>query len=362
MLNLSADQPEEKARQPEHESTGLLGLVDYAVPEVSERVEAAIRAEREHALVMLDQAISPPPRSIRDRLVVIGLVASVLFHLGVILLLPQGEKLYREIAGVRPPPEEKIPPVYLFPYLQHDKSETPSKRHSPRSDLSRRAHGGEGQPDTRPGSRGNTPEPRLEPPPGRPAAVTPPAAPRGGAEVPPAVQSDESQTAQASKVPGGDANGADAVLHARRSGAQAAQPVLRGLPVVGRPGGLGGGAVPDRRGGQVDLGPLSFDTEWYDWGAYAAEMLRRIKYHWMIPEIAQFGVPGVVRVRFYIERDGHVTGVTILSESGHPSMDFAARDAILNASPLPPLPADLTGVDHEGVTIAFFYNTKPPET
>ena len=62
--------------------------------------------------------------------------------------------------------------------------------------------------------------------------------------------------------------------------------------------------MPDRRGGQVDLGPLSFDTEWYDWGPYAAEMLRRIRYHWDIPEIAQMGVPGVVRIHFFIERNG----------------------------------------------------------
>jgi hypothetical protein len=42
-------------------------------------------------------------------------------------------------------------------------------------------------------------------------------------------------------------------------------------------------------------------------------------------------------------------------------MTFAARDAILNASPLPPLPADLTGVEREGVTITFYYNIRPPD-
>jgi protein TonB len=73
------------------------------------------------------------------------------------------------------------------------------------------------------------------------------------------------------------------------------------------------------------------------------------------------GVPGVVRIHFFIERDGRVTGVEIERESGHPPLDFAARDAILNASPLPPLPADLGGTFHEGVTITFYYNTKLPE-
>jgi TonB family protein len=109
------------------------------------------------------------------------------------------------------------------------------------------------------------------------------------------------------------------------------------------------------------MGPLSFDTEWYEWGPYAAEMLRRIRYHWDIPEIAQVGVPGVVRIHFFIEKDGRVTGLEIQRVSGHPSLDFAARDAILNASPLPPLPADLGGLGHEGVTITFYYNTPVPE-
>jgi TonB family protein len=68
-----------------------------------------------------------------------------------------------------------------------------------------------------------------------------------------------------------------------------------------------------------------------------------------------------VRIRFTIERDGRVSGIEIQQESEHPPMTFAARDAILNASPLPPLPADLTGVEREGVTITFFYNMRPPD-
>ncbi|HNX51831.1 MAG TPA: energy transducer TonB, partial [Thermoanaerobaculaceae bacterium] len=108
-------------------------------------------------------------------------------------------------------------------------------------------------------------------------------------------------------------------------------------------------------------GPLSFDSQWYEWGPYAAEMLRKIRYHWEIPEIARLGVGGVVRIRFFIERDGRVTGLAIEMPSAHPPMDFAARDAILNASPLQPLPADLVGVEREGVTITFYYNTPIPE-
>ncbi len=47
-------------------------------------------------------------------------------------------------------------------------------------------------------------------------------------------------------------------------------------------GGEDGGGF-EREGGFVDSGPLSFDTVGYDWGAYAAEMIRKIKRNWDVP-------------------------------------------------------------------------------
>ncbi len=117
---------------------------------------------------------------------------------------------------------------------------------------------------------------------------------------------------------------------------------------------------PDTDGGQVDTGGLSFDTQWYDWGPYAKAMLAKIRRHWRIPEIARLGVEGVVKIRFFIERDGTVTGLQIIDEIGKPPMDFAARDAIADSSPFEPLPSDLGDVDREGVTITFLYNATPP--
>jgi TonB family protein len=72
-------------------------------------------------------------------------------------------------------------------------------------------------------------------------------------------------------------------------------------------------------------------------------------------------VTGVVRIRFFIERDGTVTGLRILNESGKPPMDFAARDAIGHSSPFDPLPSDLGGAEREGVNITFYYNARPPQ-
>ncbi len=358
---MPAQEPDEQANGEEQPRGALLGLVDYTPPPPTAAFEADAALMRSHDMVMLGELVSPRPISWRERGLWLALVASLAFHLVLVFLLPAGQRLLARQAEAQRV-DEKVPPVYLFPYLPKQKVEPPSRPKAPLSDLSRRAHGGEGQPSTTPGSHGNTPEPRLEPPrgggvfvPPRPAAVPP----AGGAVVPPARVSPESQSGEAPGKQAAADQGADAVLRVPRAGAASAAPPLKGLGPMGVAG--SGGAIPDRPGGQVDLGPLSFDTQWYDWGPYAAEMLRRIRYHWVIPEIAQLGVPGVVRVRFYIERTGRVTGVTIEKESDHPPMDFAARDAIVNASPLPPLPGDLTGVDREGVTITFYYNVKPPE-
>jgi TonB family protein len=314
-------------------------------------------------LFLLNERVSPRPLRLRDRPLLLALVISVLFHLLLVTQL-RTNSLLQTIMGVRnlqarPKPPEDNTPFYEFVQLPKQLREKPSRR-APASDLDRRAHGGVGAPALTPGSRGNTPELRLEPDatrqaakPGRPAegersaSQTPGRGAQSGEE-------QDSETKVADK-------GADTILLQPKTGG--APQGAGGLKGLGGYGTLGspGGAAPDRRGGQVDLGPLTFDTEWYDWGPYAAEMLRRIRYHWEIPEIAQMGVPGVVRIHFFIERNGTVSGIEIQSGSGRPPLDFAAHDAIQNASPLPPLPADLGGVFHEGVTITFYYNTAVPE-
>jgi len=284
----------------------------------------------------------------------LALELSVLAHLLLALSLPPVHAALASLLPVRQP----IPPVaeaddnplrFELVELPDQREEEPSRPDAPVSDLSRRAHGGQGEQDTRPGIQGTTPELRMAP--GQPGV---PSAPGGQPNVP------ESPREETGDDVRRDDAGASTILAEPRPEPTAAAPILRGIAPGSGPPAIPG-AIPDRRGGQVDLGPLSFDTEWYDWGPYAAEMLRRIRYHWQIPELARLGVPGAVRIRFVIERDGSVSGVEVQRESEHPPMTFAARDAIINASPLPPLPADLTGVEREGVTITFYYNMRPPD-
>jgi len=114
--------------------------------------------------------------------------------------------------------------------------------------------------------------------------------------------------------------------------------------------------------GYAKDGPLSFETQWYDWGEYAQSMVARIRVNWYnnMPQIIQTGLKGVVVIRFTIHRDGSITGVTMLSSSTIPPYDFAAKKAIELSSPLNPLPKDFPNAT-ERVTAAFFYNQEPPK-
>jgi TonB family protein len=306
---------------------------------------------------------------LRNRRVRLAVELSVLLHLLLAWVLPEAQAMAAMLlpvprVKVAAAPQEDKPLAFQLVELPNQKEEKPSRRDAPGSDLSRRAHGGEGEKADKPASRGTTYDLRLAPGAAShvpPAGMTAPPPSRSAAtqarQAPPQAQPESLPSTEGSPAA---PDSAATVLRPEVRQPTPSKPILQGLaPLANVP--PSGGAAPDRSGGQVDLGPLSFDTQWYDWGAYAAEMLRRIRYHWNIPEIAQLGVQGKVRIHFTIERDGRVSGLSILRESGHPPMDFAARDAILTASPLPPLPADLIGVDREGVTIAFYYNVRPPD-
>ncbi len=137
---------------------------------------------------------------------------------------------------------------------------------------------------------------------------------------------------------------------------------------VGKVASLGGGQNLDLSkiggGGDkgfVEQGPLSFETQWYDWGAYAQSMVSKIRINWYdnMPPLIRTGMKGVVTIRFTIQRDGSITDLTILGSSTIPPYDFAAKKAIELSSPLNPLPKDFPN-SSERVTAMFFYNQEPP--
>lgn len=113
--------------------------------------------------------------------------------------------------------------------------------------------------------------------------------------------------------------------------------------------------------GFAEQGPLSFETQWYDWGPYAQSMVSRIRVNWYanMPQIIRTGLKGQVTIRFTIQRDGRLTDITILKSSGVPPYDYAAKKALELSSPLQPLPKDFPNPS-ERVTAMFFYNMEVP--
>ena len=136
---------------------------------------------------------------------------------------------------------------------------------------------------------------------------------------------------------------------------------------VGKIASLGGGNDLDLgkfgggEKGKAEQGPLSFETQWYDWGDYAQSMVSRIRVNWYanMPQLIRTGMPGKVTIRFTIHRDGRISDVTILEGSGIPPYDHAAKKAIELSSPLNALPKDFPN-PYERVTAMFFYNMEIP--
>jgi TonB family protein len=309
-------------------------------------------------------------------------LASVVAHALLLILLLRAPAVRSDpskglLAALVPPPksdQEKIPLVFR-------ESPGPARENPKKSDLSdadRRAGGGDPSrrradtpfvPD-RAGKQGLRPGPQR--PPSAPAVPPPGQNARQAEALRRAPSRGPEEGAKAESAP--NANEPGLVVPRSNSNAPTgAQPGSAAVPTlqelnqairdaardVGAAGEQGAG-FPNPDGGFVDSGPLSFDTTWYDWGPYAAEMIRRIKLHWDVPDIARLNLKGKVTIRFFILADGRVEGATVLSRSGVPPFDYAALQAILTSSPFRPLPKDL-GSEREGVTVTFFYNIRPGE-
>lgn len=176
----------------------------------------------------------------------------------------------------------------------------------------------------------------------------------------------QASAADASSQSEASASMSDLVYH-KQSQASAAVDWRSAIKEVGKVASLGGSQQNmdlGNNGGEkgfAENGPLSFETEWYDWGAYAQSMVSRIRVNWYanMPDLIRAGMKGFVTIRFTIQRSGQITDITILNGSGIPPYDFAAKKAIELSSPLNALPKDFPN-NSERVTCMFYYNLEPP--
>lgn len=117
----------------------------------------------------------------------------------------------------------------------------------------------------------------------------------------------------------------------------------------------------NRRSSLKTNSAISFDTQDFDFGPYAAILYRIVKSNWFIPYAArELGLRGVTVLRFRITKDGRVVGLHLVHSSGIDPFDAAALNAIQLSNPLPALPKEYPK-DSVGVTFAFYYNMRPPD-
>lgn len=235
---------------------------------------------------------------------------------------------------------------------------------APLSDANRRAsmpNPTGDQPTTRPGDGRDLYTPPMNP------------APRSPREPVAAAQPQQPQNAGAQPAepsPRSEAIPTDRLVYREPAKASAAAGTVdwnSAIREVGKVASLGGGDGFDLRevGGEkgfAEQGPLSFETQWYNWGDYAQSMVSKIRVNWYanMPQIIRTGLKGQITIRFTIQRDGRITNIETLKSSTVPPYDFAARKAIELSSPLNPLPKDFPNPT-ERVTVMFFYNMEIPD-
>lgn len=106
-----------------------------------------------------------------------------------------------------------------------------------------------------------------------------------------------------------------------------------GASVEGSGYGASGGEEGDPRGSRATSGRRTLQL---------AELAARIRAHRHYPELARRrGVEGTVLLRFSIRPDGGVAALEVI-EGVDPALDEAARDAVLAATPLPPVEGTIT--------------------
>jgi prolyl oligopeptidase len=118
--------------------------------------------------------------------------------------------------------------------------------------------------------------------------------------------------------------------------------------------------IPPKR----DTIEILSDTLGVDFGPYMKGLRSSVQGHWnaLIPESAKFPLmkKGLVVIELAIAKDGKVQAMKLVSGSGDAALDRAAWGAIIDASPLPGLPAQFAG-DYLKIRTRFFYNPDGPD-
>src|ERR1041385_2490049 len=105
--------------------------------------------------------------------------------------------------------------------------------------------------------------------------------------------------------------------------------------------------------GGIDIGPASVLGSRF--GAYVDLMRDRISQHWNTASVHSLPSQKCA-VSFTIARNGTVTNVQVTQPSGDYLLDTSAKRAVLDANPLPPLPAQF--VERNDVTVELWFQLR----
>ena len=108
-------------------------------------------------------------------------------------------------------------------------------------------------------------------------------------------------------------------------------------------------AVPD-----VATGDIALDTDDFPFAYYLSTIKRKIAANWRVPGGSPGGGLRFCRVYFRISSSGSVESPGIETSSGSFLFDQLALRAVIQASPLPPLPSGFSD-DYLGVHFSFAY-------
>ncbi len=102
-----------------------------------------------------------------------------------------------------------------------------------------------------------------------------------------------------------------------------------------------------------ETGEMAFDTDDFPYAYYISNIRRKIAARWRVPEGSQ-GEERFCVVYFRILRDGTVINTSIEQASGLFIFDQAAQRAVVQSSPMPPLPQEYNDA-YLGIHFSFSY-------
>ncbi len=280
-----------------------------------------------------------------------GVLLSLVIHAAMVLFLLFGaEALFAPsettVARVEPTPQEPLRYVEVLP-LRERPPETP-RLADVESDQDRRAATRERAPipeNTRPQSRGNTPElvqggpPEPRQPPGPPDPEPEPPTP--APEPPP--QQAEGLNAPVPPPP-----------------PQPSRPLRGGTGNAFED--LGRYLAPDNlenpNGGQAEQSAdIQFDSRGIDFGPWLRRFKNQVERNWIVPPAAM-SLRGRVVIQFYVLRNGTIVDLRVVQPASVPALTSAALSALKLSNPTAPLPPDYP-VDRVLFTVTFHYNDPP---